>query len=313
MMKLKLQQFAAPGSTSALRDETFENLQLNVGIFVKNFAYENLADADEVLEAIAAEIQSGENLLGATRGGGTFNVSREMRTPQIDGLRYRFKGGNFVDSSDPYISTTLVETTPENFAIALGAELTTSGKKQTLKMPTALIDEAYLDNLCWVGDLADGRVVLIRLDNALNTANFTFTFTDKSEGTTAVEFHACQDSVLDYDYAPFEVVFFGTDENPGTLGSLTVSSSAGTNVGDTEISVSGYTLGDNDVYAYKVGNSAPEVSYHQTLDFSWSEWDGESDIAVGASADGKKITVAVVDGDGQAIYAGSATLAVKTA
>ena len=313
MLKLKLQQFAAPGSTSALREETFDNLQLNVGIFVKDFDYADLDDAEEVLEAIAAEIQSGENLLGATRGGGTFNVSREMRQPQIDGLRYRFKGGNFVDSSDPYISTTLVETTPENFAMALGAEITTSGKKKTLKMPTAIGDSAYLDNLCWVGDLADGRVVLIRLDNALNTANFTFTFTDKGEGTTAVEFHACQEHVHDYDYSPFEVVFFGTEDNPGTLGSLTVTSAAGTSVGDTDIGATGYTLGDNDVYAYKVGNAAQNLKYHQTLDFTWTEWDGESEIAVGASAAGKKITVAVVDGDGQVIYAGNATLVVKTA
>ena len=52
--------------------------------------------------------------------------------------------------------------------------------------------------------------MLIRLDNALNTADFTFTFTDKGEGTYSVEFHAHQDDVLDYDNAPFEIVYFDT-------------------------------------------------------------------------------------------------------
>lgn len=211
MIKLKLQQFAAPGSLSALREETFDNLQLNVGIFVKNFkdTADDCDDATELLEAIETEITTGTHLLGVTNGGGQFSVSREMRNPQIDGLRYRFKGGTFVDSADPQLSTTLAETTPENFAAALGGTVTTSGKKTTVKMPTALSDSSYLDDLCWVGDLADGRLVMIVLYNALNTADFTFTFKDKGEGNFGVEFHGCQDEVSDYDEAPFEVVFFG--------------------------------------------------------------------------------------------------------
>jgi len=210
MIKLKLQQFAAPGSTNALREATFDHLQLNCGVFLKDFNYSSIANAGALATAVASAITDGTKLLGATRGGGTFQVSREMRNPEIDGLRYRFKGGVFVDSTDPYLSTTLVETTPENFALALGGTATTEtgSKITTVKMPTAIGDSAYLTNLCWIGDLADGRFVLICLYNALNTADFTFTFTDKSEGTTAVEFHGCQDEVNDYDEAPFEVVFF---------------------------------------------------------------------------------------------------------
>lgn len=216
MMKLKLQQFAAPGSTSALREATFDHLQLNVGIFVKNFDYKDLTDSEAVLDAIDDEIESETHLLGCTRGGGNFSVSREMRQPQIDGLRYRFKGGTFVDSADPSLSTTLVETTPENFATALGGTATTSGKKTTVKMPTALTDASYLENLCWIGDLSDGRVVMIVLYNAINTADFTFTFADKGEGGYGVEFHGCQGDVLDYDEAPFEVIFFDKPATTGT-------------------------------------------------------------------------------------------------
>ena len=50
---------------------------------------------------------------------------------------------------------------------------------------------------------------MICLYNALNTADFTFTFQDKGEGSLSVEFHACQESFDDYDYAPFEIIFFG--------------------------------------------------------------------------------------------------------
>lgn len=199
---------AAPGSTSPLRNETFDNLQLNAGIFLKDFTYAEVADAAALKTAIASAITAGTKLLGATRGGGTFTVTREMRTPEIDGMRYNFKGGNFVDSVDAYLSTTVVEVTAQNFATLLGGSATTSGKKTTVKMQTAIGDDDYLTNICWVGDLSDGRLVLICLKNALNTADFSLTFTDKGEGTLAVEFHACQDEVNDYDEAPFEVVFF---------------------------------------------------------------------------------------------------------
>lgn len=198
----------APGLTTGLRAETFDNLQLNAGVLLKDFDYDTPTDAAALKTAIAAAITSGD-ILGATRGGGEFHVTRETRDPEIDGKRYGYKGGLFVDSADAYLNATLVEVTPDNVKVLLATgEATTSGKKTVVKMHTAIEDGDYLENLCWAGDLADGRLVLIVLKNAMNTADFTLTFQDKNEGTLAAEFHAHQDSFDDYDYAPFEVIFF---------------------------------------------------------------------------------------------------------
>lgn len=209
---------SAPGSTSALRADTFNKLQLNAGILLKDLDYSSVTDSAALKTAIANIVSGGSSpigtLVGATRGGGTFTVTRDMRTPEIDGMRYGFKGSDFVDSTDAYLSTTLVEVTAENVKTLLGSGTsTTSGKKTTVKMNTAISTSDYLTNVCWVGDLADGQLVLICLKNAINTADFTFTYTDKGEGTLAAEFHARQAAVNDYDNAPFEVVFF---DNPST-------------------------------------------------------------------------------------------------
>lgn len=200
----------APGLTSPIRTETFEKLQLNAGIFLKNLDYSSIADATALKTAIAAAITAGTTILGATRGGGTFTVTRELRTPEIDGMRYPFKGSDFVDSIDAYLSTTLVEITSSNIKDILGsATATTSGKKTTIKMNTAIDpDTDYIETLTWVGDLADGKLVAITLKNAINTADFSLTFTDKGEGTLAAEFHARQEDVASYDEAPFEIVYF---------------------------------------------------------------------------------------------------------
>ena len=146
MLKLNLQQFAAPGSTNALRNKTFDNLQLNAGLFIKDFTYDSIADATALKTAISTALQNDTGILGATRGGGTFTVTRDMRTPDIDGMRYQFKGGNFVDSVDAYLSTTVVETTPDNFAALLGGKATTSGKKTTITMETGATAKAF----CWL-------------------------------------------------------------------------------------------------------------------------------------------------------------------
>ena len=213
MLKLNLQQFGAPGHTTGLTAGTFQNLQLNAGAFFKNCDYSSIANAGALKTAIQAAIAGTSGalgtLLGATRGGGSFTVRKELRQPDADGKRYGYKGDTFVDSVEALLSTTLIEITPNAFKMALGsADITGSSPKQTIKLRTAINTNDYLTNICWVGDLADGRYVLICLYNALNEADVTLTFTDKGEGTIPVEFHAKQSQVDDYDEAPFEIVYF---------------------------------------------------------------------------------------------------------
>lgn len=207
---------AAPGHTTPLRSETFQNLQLNAGIFIANADYSSIANASTLKTAIANLIAGSSSglganakLLGATRGGGSFTVTREIRVPEADGRRYGFKGDSFVDSVEAQLSTTLIEITKDTFLTALaGSTITGSSPKQTIKLGTAIGTSDYLTNVCWIGDLADGKLLLICLNNALNTADLTLTFTDKGEGTIPVEFHAKQAGVNDYDTAPFEIVYF---------------------------------------------------------------------------------------------------------
>ena len=201
---------SAPGSTSPIRTEAFQNLQLNAGIFLIGLDYSSIANAGALKTAIASAVSAGTTILGVTRGGGSFTVQRNIRTPDVDGMRYPFKGSDFVDSVEAYLSGTLLEVNADNFKRLLGsATKTTSSLKTTVTMNTAIASADYLTSLCWVGDIANGQMVLIKLDNAFNTADFSLTFTDKGEGTMPFEFHARQSTVTDYDTAPFEVVFFG--------------------------------------------------------------------------------------------------------
>lgn len=106
------------------------------------------------------------------------------------------------------------------------------------------------------------------------------------------------------------VVFGQIDATP-TLGSITVASTAGTAVGDSNIAVSGYTLGTGEKYVYKTGvTAAPTVTYGQKLGSGWTEIVPPHDITPAATA--TKITVAAVDANGRAQAAGTDDLTVKT-
>ena len=199
---------AVAGYVTPCRTETFQNLQLNAGAFLIGFDYSTYENATTLRTALTAALQDETKLLGATRGGGTFVVTSEIREPDVDGKRYRFKGGAFVDSVDAQLTGTLVEIRPEIFAKVLATgEHETTGQKTTVKMHTAIQSGDYIPSLVWVGDMSDGGLVLIALKNALNNNGMTLTFTDKGEGTIPFEFHAYQSAVEDYDYAPFEVIF----------------------------------------------------------------------------------------------------------
>ena len=85
-----------------------------------------------------------------------------------------------------------------------------------------------------------------------------------------------------------------------TLGTLTVTSAAGTKSGDTKVTVEpGLETGH--LYKYKTGSTAPEVKYGQSVR-NWTAWDGKSDIT---ATSGQHITVVECDNTYKALKSGN--------
>lgn len=196
--------------TTGLRASTFENLQLNAGMFLANFDYSTATDAATLGALLKTEREktSGSALIGATRGGGTFVCTPNTRSIEADGKREEWKGSSVNDGWTIKLTTTLLEINATNLKRAFGtADVTDTEKKHTIKIRTDINDADYIDSLVWVGDTSKGYV-LIAIKNALNTAGATLTWTDKGEGTIPVEFTAHQDGLETDGYAPCEVIFF---------------------------------------------------------------------------------------------------------
>lgn len=92
-----------------------------------------------------------------------------------------------------------------------------------------------------------------------------------------------------------------------TLGTLTVTSAAGTSSGNTKITVSPTKANADNVYKYNVGSAAETVTYGQNVK-TWTAWDGTSEIT---AANSQEITVVEASSDYKALKAGNATVTAK--
>lgn len=193
--------------TTGLRPETFENLQLNAGVFLKNLNYSTVAGTSEMKSLISTALKNGTGVIGATRGGGRFNCAPRTRMVEADGMRDPVVGSLQIDGWDINMTGTMLEITPQNFKDALGAaDFEENGKVTTITLRNTIKATDHIDSLLWVGDTSAGYL-LIDLKNALNANGLTFTFTDRNENTLPFRFQAFVKEFEDMDTPPVNIVF----------------------------------------------------------------------------------------------------------
>lgn len=101
-----------------------------------------------------------------------------------------------------------------------------------------------------------------------------------------------------------------TFQTGGSLGSVTVASAAGTDTGDSKITVT-YTKGVGEKLYYKEAAQAAEPSFLAVPDLTgWKEI-ATGDTNMGDLTSGNVITVIAVNGTGQTVAGGHATVVVK--
>lgn len=184
-------------------EATFQNLQLNAGIMLKNFTPTTGAFEDT-------------DIIGATSGGVNF-VAEPTFTDfgeDIDNCPANMMELKRLDTWNVTMSGSLVSVSPTSAELLVGlADLATD--KIT---PRNDIDEADFVDIWWVGDYSDkngdtnGGFVACHLINALSTGGLNIQSNDNGKGTFSFTFtgHYSLDA---QDTPPFEVyVHTGTAE-----------------------------------------------------------------------------------------------------
>lgn len=151
---------------------TFNELQVNAGVLVRNFdpATGDLDEAD---------------IITATTGGITVNANSEYEDfgSDIDNCPKNTKELKRKTSIDVNVTTTALNINKDTLVFSLGAsDIRDDGAVVTRKD----LKQSDFKTIWWVGDMADGGFLAIKLIDALSTAGFSLKTTDKGKGNVSI-------------------------------------------------------------------------------------------------------------------------------
>lgn len=175
-----------------------------------------------VIDAGAVYVNLGEpeeRLLGATRGGSSFEIEQDIKLIEIDGVRGASMGARRVVESNARIVANLLEITTANLLLAIaGADATTWIDNSIEPLPVVathdqirrtrnISDLDFITNIAIVGKVSgsDENIVCI-IYNALSDEGFALGLEDREEGVLEVTFTAHYD-LDETDVEPWAIMF----------------------------------------------------------------------------------------------------------
>jgi hypothetical protein len=142
--------------------------------------------------------ESGETLLGATRGGNSFKIETEQRAMGVDGAIGEVKGSKRIVNVAATITANFVELSKALFLLA-NPGATSADYPATLGKTHDLITRAndlatsdYLTNVAIVGNSTYSTTgyIIVKLLNVLSDGNLEIGFNDKDEAVVPITFKA---------------------------------------------------------------------------------------------------------------------------
>lgn len=233
------------GRFTVIPQSTFDDLQTDAGVLLKNFDPENPAapaDAD---------------IICATTGGinpscvPTYSDYGE----DIDNVPNNMKELKHLDGWDCKIGTTCLGTSVELIRMSLGAaDIDASISKIT---PRRDLRQTDFSDVWWVGDKADGGLVAVQLKNALSTGGFSLQTTKNGKGQITLELTG-HVSINDQNTMPMVFYSMSGDDASGKIYDYTVVTPSGDEnpksegwyvlQGDTYVKTSDTAIDSNKTY-----------------------------------------------------------------
>lgn len=275
-----------------LTPDQIDDIQFDTGVFVKNFDIEEFRES--ILSGQISRVTKDSFSVAVQRD--TVNVLSDL-----NGVHFEYLEGLVTTKVTPTVSFTLASMSAEDLALALGAADIT-GDTITVRFEIA---ESDFVNVALILPILDGGYVVAELPKAFSTGGLSISTSKASVGGLSCTMTGYK-SLRDKTVQPINL--YRIAPAGGSLQSITVTSAAGTASGTTKLSVTDYTPAQGESYVYKTGTTAPTIAYGATPDYTWTAWDGTSDIT---AATGQKITVVSINQNG-AVAAGSATVTAKT-
>jgi hypothetical protein len=158
---------------TAIPQSTFEELQINAGILLKDFDTDTGTFRDE-------------DMITATTGGITVNVkpTYEDFGEDIDNCPKNTMELKRITETEVSIATTALNINENTLMYMLGA----ADKDQATGAikPRKDLKTTDFSTLWWVGDLSNNGYIAVKISNALSTDGFSIKTTDKGKGNISI-------------------------------------------------------------------------------------------------------------------------------
>lgn len=221
------------GRFTVIPQDTFEALQLDAGVLLKNF------DPTDVT------VPADEDIITATTGGIQITCQPEFSDlgEDVDNVPVNMKELKHLDSWTCSITTTALGTSPELIRFSLGCADVDATNTSKIIPRSDLKQADFESSIWWVGDRADGGVVAVELKNALSTSGFALQTTKNGKGQTSItiEGHV---SINAQNVVP--MAFYSIDPESDGIATTYTYTAATPSSGDNPSSEGWYVLvGDN--------------------------------------------------------------------
>lgn len=198
-----------------LTQQQIENIQIDYGMVYVNFG------------------EVGERLLGPTRGGGEFTVSKNVRDIEFDGSRGKSKGMQVVDEVNAMLTAANLDTSMDELALAMPYATYSGGVISCKSSNVGVIpNSAYLSNVTMFAKVVGGGYKKIVLYNAMSESDFTLNAAPKAEGSVSLEIYAHWDPLDDTKdlYDVQDTPTLGADTTKPTVSTVPVDADTGIGV-----------------------------------------------------------------------------------
>ena len=145
-------------------------------------------------------------LLGATEGGVSFTIEREVKEIRPDGALGKMKGFRRITTENAQITAQMFEWTTDMFKLALpGTADQVAGSYDKITCSRDIEAADYVSNIVMVAKMPDGKIARFALLNALCDEGLEIGTTDGEEPAPTVTFSAHYDPSDDLDERPYRI------------------------------------------------------------------------------------------------------------
>lgn len=178
---------------------TFEELQINAGILVKDFDVSTGTFADS-------------DMITATTGGITVNVKPSYQDfgDDIDNCPKDTMELKRIESTEVSLSTTALNINEALLLYMLGAADKDSNTGAI--KPRKDLKTTDFSTIWWIGDLSNGGYIAVKISNALSTDGFSIKTTDKGKGNVSITLTG-HTSIYAQDVIPAEFYLGAGDDD----------------------------------------------------------------------------------------------------